>query len=168
MSGISTVDRRANVSDKAHPKAIAMLNTTPNPGFTSYGDAIDGGRYLAVTHEAITDTVLISEADHFVRSSTLREISFSPLPRTRYSLRGGGGSGRTTSLRNVPDEPAFNSDSLVIGSFFTAGVRIYDVSNVPVRAWSPGTSPGSGPPVSNVTLPDNTIQINDVSSTTGA
>jgi len=155
-----------NVADKAHPKVIAMLNDNPpNPGFTHTVMPIDDGRYLAVTHEALTDYCAdFPKLITFVSSRTLGQISYSPLPANQVDLcEAGGRSGAHNISENVPDEPAFHSDALVIGSFFNAGVQIYDVSKVThprLLAWD--IPPVPDHPSSNVTLPDNTIQINDV------
>lgn len=155
-----------NVTDKAHPKVIAMLgDNPPNPGFTHTVMPIDGGRYLAVTHEAVTDYCGdFPKVITFVSSRTLQQVSYSPLPANAVGLcEAGGRSGAHNISENVPDEPAFHSGSLVIGSFFNAGVRIYDVRNAAsprLAAWD--IPPAPAHPSANAPVPDKTIQINDV------
>jgi len=155
-----------NVSDKAHPKVIAMYrDDPPNPGFTHTVMPVDGGRYLAVTHEATADNCAdFPKVITFVNSQTLQPVSYTPLPANQVPLCDATGrSGSHNISENVPDGPNFRSDSLVIGSFFNAGVRIFDVSN-PAQprlvAWD--IPPAPDHPSANAPSPDSTIQINDV------
>lgn len=137
----------------------------PNPGFTHTVMPVDGGRYLAVTHEAIADYCGdFPKVITFVRTRTLQQVSYSPLPANAVDLcEARGRSGSHNISENVPDEPAFHSDSLVIGSFFNAGVRIYDVRNMArprLAAWNIPPAPAHSS--ANAPVPDKTIQINDV------
>lgn len=155
-----------DVSNKAHPTAIAMYrDNPPNPGFTHTVLPIDGGRYLAVTHEATADNCAdFPKVITFVDSQTLHPVSYTPLPANQVPLcEASGRSGSHNISENVPDGPNFQSDSLVIGSFFNAGVRIFDVSNPSqprLAAWD--IPPVPDHPSSNAPSPDLTIQINDV------
>jgi hypothetical protein len=155
-----------NVTDKAHPKAIAMLDDSPpEPGFTHTVMPIDGGRYLVVTHEAVQNYCTdFPKVMNFVSGKTLQRISYAPLPSNQVDLcEAGGRSGSHNISENVPDAPAFHSDTLIIGSFFNGGVRIYDVSDIhhPREvAWD--VPPVPAHPSTNAPVPDNTIQINDV------
>jgi hypothetical protein len=89
-----------------------------------------GGRYFAVTHEAVDDLC----ADFPKRitffdardPSALRQVSQAPMPANTADLcTAGGRFGAHNVHENYPDELAFHSDRLIVGSFFNGGVRVY-------------------------------------------
>jgi hypothetical protein len=152
-----------DISDMAHPKVVSSLDDSPpEPGFTHTVMPLHGGRTLAVTHEAVEDFCtdfpkLITFVD--ARDAAhLQRISFAPLPDNVADLcERGGRFGAHNIHENYPDELAFRSDDLLIGSFFNGGVRIYDIHN-PAR---PREVAFEVPPAP-AGAPSGTIQINDV------
>jgi hypothetical protein len=95
-----------------------------------------------VTHEAVEDFCAdFPKLVTFVDArdpAALRRISYAPLPGNVADLRERGGRfGAHNAHENYPDELAFRSDDLLVGSFFNGGVRIYDVAIRRVRARSP-------------------------------
>ncbi|MEA2247589.1 MAG: hypothetical protein QOH46_2118 [Solirubrobacteraceae bacterium] len=124
-----------DISDKAHPKVVSRLDDSPpEPGFTHTVMPVHGGRTLVVTHEAVEDFCtdfpkLVTFLDAR-NPAALRRISFAPLPANVADLcERGGRFGAHNVHENYPDELAFRSDDLIIGSFFNGGVRIYDIRN---------------------------------------
>ena len=84
-------------------------------------------------------------------------ISTFPAPPVAAFAQRGGRFGAHNLHENLPIASSFQSDTLIIGSFFNAGVRVYDTSD-PYRVeevayYVPGT-----PPLS----PAGAIQLNDV------
>jgi hypothetical protein len=125
-----------DISDKAHPRLAGTLDDSPpEPGFTHTVMPLHGGRFLAVTHEAVDDLC----ADFPKRitffdardPAALRQVSAAPLPANTADLcQAGGRFGAHNIHENYPDELAFHSDNLIVGSFFNGGVRVYDVRDI--------------------------------------
>lgn len=153
-----------DISDKAHPRVIGRVDDSPpEPGFTHTVMPLHGGRFLAVTHEAIANNC----ADFPKRitffdardPAALRQVSAAPLPANTADLCAApdGRFGAHNIHENYPDELAFHSDNLIVGSFFDGGVRIYDVRDIA----NPKEVAFDVPPAP-ATSTAGTIQINDV------
>jgi hypothetical protein len=151
-----------DISDKAHPKVVSSLDDSPpEPGFAHTVMPVKGGRALVVTHEAVEDFCadfpkLVTFLD--ARDpSALRRISYAPLPGNVADLcERGGRFGAHNVHENYPDELAFRSDDLLVGSFFNGGVRIYDIRE-PARPREVAYEVPPAPADSTV----GTIQFND-------
>ena len=57
-------------------------------------------------------------------------ISTLPLPSVESFGKRGGRFGAHNLYENYPHEHAFRSDSIVLGTLFNGGVRVYDTSNI--------------------------------------
>ena len=152
-----------DISDKAHPTVVSKLDDSPpEPGFTHTVLPLHGGRTLAVTHEAVEDFCadfpkLITFVDAR-NPAALRRIAAAPLPANVADLcERGGRFGAHNVHENYPDELAFRSDDLLIGSFFNGGVRIYDIRD-PARPREVAYE--VPPPPADATV--GSIQFNDV------
>jgi hypothetical protein len=152
-----------DISDKAHPRVAGELDDSPpEPGFTHTVMPLRGGRFLAVTHEAVDDLcadfpkrITFFDARDPAR---LRQVSEAPLPANTADLcEAGGRFGAHNIHENYPDELAFHSDRLIVGSFFNGGVRVYDVGDIS----HPQEVAFDVPPAPEGSTA-GTIQINDV------
>lgn len=152
-----------DISDKAHPRVLGKFDDSPpEPGFTHTVMPLRGGRFVAVTHESIDDLcadfpkrITFFDAGN---PTALRQVSSAPLPANTGDLcTAGGRFGSHNIFENPPDELAFHSDDLIIGSFFNGGVRVYDVRDV----LHPREVAFDVPPAPQGSTA-GTIQINDV------
>ncbi len=83
-------------------------------------------------------------------------IATCPMPPLDAFKDRGGVSARTTSMRNAAVPTAWQSDQIVLGTFFNGGLRAYDISN-PYQPKEVGTfvpPPPKGTPVGSVQLND--------------
>jgi hypothetical protein len=125
-----------DISDKTHPRLAGTLDDSPpQPGFAHTVMPLRGGKYLAVTHEAVEDRCV--DAPKLITffdardPQRLRQVSQAPLPGNTADLCAAGGRfGAHNVHENYPDEPVFRSDRLIVGSFFGGGVRVYDVRDI--------------------------------------
>ena len=84
-------------------------------------------------------------------------ISTLPLPPVEVFGKRGGRYGAHNIYENYPAAHAWRSEDIVLGTFFNAGVRVYDITNLyqprEIAYFVP-----AAPPLS----PKGAIQINDV------
>lgn len=151
-----------DTGDRARPRLVSRLDYHPPlPGFTHTVLPLLGRGLLAVTDEAIRDAC----TDHpkllwLMDCSTetnLVPVSTAPMPPADEFCRRGGRFGAHNLHENDPVETAWHSEDFLVGAFFNAGVRVYDVRNAfqprEVGHFVPPAPPGS---------PAGAIQINDV------
>jgi hypothetical protein len=156
--GLAVID----ISDRAHPKPLALLDDSPpSPGFTHTLQPIRNGRYIVATHEAVEDNCTDGDKRNDIfRStrSTLTRIATLPAPRNAAELCARGGRfGAHNIFERTPDEPTWWSDRIVVGSYFNGGVRAHDVSD-PLHPREAAFFVPEAPAGS----PAGAIQINDV------
>jgi hypothetical protein len=84
-------------------------------------------------------------------------ISTLPLPDPEVFGKRGGRFGSHNIHENYPSEVSWRSDQIVVGAFFNAGVRAYDISN-PFQPQEIAYFVPGAPKLS----PKGAIQINDV------
>lgn len=82
--------------------------------------------------------------------------TFPPAPVDAF-LKRGGRFGAHNLHENLPVETSFSSDTIIVGTFFNAGVRVYDTSN-PYQVEEIAYYVPGAPPLS----PAGAIQLNDV------
>ena len=88
--------------------------------------------------------------------ANLVPISTCPMPdHEAFAARGRFGAHNIHE--NVPRPTAWQSDTIVLGSFFNGGLRAYDISN-PYQPQQVGVFVPPAPPMA----PTGTIQLNDV------
>ena len=151
-----------DIADKARPKAIGgWCNSPPYTGFCHTVLPLFGRDLLVVTDESTEDDgadwpklIWIVDARE---ETNLVPIATCPAPSFDDFARRGGRFGAHNIYENVPLPTAWHSEDVVLGTFFNAGLRAYDISNPyqpkEVAAFVPAAPPRA---------PRGTIQLNDV------
>jgi hypothetical protein len=151
-----------DISDRAHPSLVSRLDYHPPlPGFTHTVLPLFDRELLAVTDEATTDgcqdqpkMLWLMDASH---ETNLVPIATAPLPAAEEHCGRGGRFGAHNLHENDPVPTAWQSEDELVGAFFNAGVRVYDVRDRfqprEVAYLVPPPPPGS---------PAGAVQVNDV------
>lgn len=151
-----------DISDKSRPREISRLNySPPYNGFTHTVLPLFARGLLIVTDECTRDSGLDWPKLAWVvdaRTETnLVPISTLPLPPVEVFGKRGGRFGAHNLHENYPGPLSWRSDQIVVGAFFNAGVRAYDVSN-PYQPREVAYFVPGAPKLS----PKGAIQMNDV------
>ncbi len=151
-----------DIADKSRPSLVTRLDYhPPTPGMTHTVLPLFEHDLLAVTDECVRPNgadypKLLWLADMSDEES-LMIVGSAPMPSVEEHSRRGGRFGAHNLHENEPFEWSWQSQDIVIGTFFNAGVRAYDVRNpyqpVEVGHYVPETPPNSTSGV---------IQINDL------
>jgi hypothetical protein len=151
-----------DIADRTRPRLVSRLDYHPPlPGFTHTVLPLFGRGLLAVTDEAVRDGCadhpkLLWVIDSSIESN-LVPISTAPMPPAAEFCRRGGRFGAHNLHENDPGAPAWRSEDFLVGAFFNAGVRVYDIRDPfrpeEVACFVPPAPPGS---------PAGSIQMNDV------
>jgi hypothetical protein len=151
-----------DLSDRSRPRLVSRLDYHPPlPGFTHTVLPLLGRGLLAVTDEAIRDACedhpkLLWLMDCSVETNVV-PIATAPLPPAEEFCGRGGRFGAHNLHENDPVATAWRSEEVLVGAFFNAGVRAYDVRNPfqprEVAHFVPAAPPGS---------PAGAVQVNDV------
>ncbi|MCY4583788.1 MAG: hypothetical protein OXE50_13485 [Chloroflexi bacterium] len=129
-SGVFILD----ISDKASPSVVGSINVAPPfPGFCHTALPLFSRDLMVVTHEAVRN----NGEDHpkLVWMMDIREesnpviISTFPMPDTEDFFNRGGRFGAHNVYENQPGPTCSQSDTLIYGTFFNAGVRVFDTSD---------------------------------------
>ena len=151
-----------DISEASRPKMISRWsNSPPYNGFTHTAVPLFERGLLVVTDESIQDdgadwpklVWLVDARDE----RNLVSIGTLPVTGVKPFLRNGGRCGAHNLHENPPGRGAWRSEDIVLGTFFNAGVRVYDVRDpfAPREiAWFVPPQPEGSP------VP--TAQINDV------
>jgi hypothetical protein len=155
--GMVTLD----ISDKANPKMIAHWNPNPPfPGFTHTVLPLFSRDLLLVVSECNKLGAGDWPKITFVMDNRVEEnpVSISTLPLPSFEEFGGrpGRFGSHNVHENRPG-PSFRSDTIIIGNYFNAGVRVHDLTD-PFRPEEIAYYVPEAPEGSRV----GEIQINDV------
>jgi hypothetical protein len=151
-----------DIGDRSHPRLVSRLDYHPPlPGFTHTVLPLFERGLLAVTDEAIEDYC----ADHpkllwLMDGSTetnVVPISTAPMPPADEFCRRGGRFGAHNLHENDPSPTSWKSEDYLVGAFFNAGVRVYDIRN-PFRPEEVACFVPAPPERS----PAGAVQINDV------
>jgi hypothetical protein len=150
-----------DISDKANPKKIShWTNSPPYTGFMHTVVPLFDRGLMLVTDESTENNAkdwpkLIWILD--AREETnLVPIATCPLPDHRIYAQAGR-FGAHNIHENVPLPTAWQSDQVVLGTFFNGGLRAYDIAN----PYQPKEVGIFMPPAPHG-APTGTIQINDV------
>ena len=129
-SGVAILD----ISDKADPQMISSINFAPPfPGFTHTVVPFFDRGLMVVTQEAVRPggedyPKLVWLMDN--RDETKPVIMGTlPMPDTEDFFSRPGRFGAHNIYENQPGPTCYFSDTLVFGTFFNAGVRVYDTTN---------------------------------------
>ena len=123
-----------DIADKAHPKLVSRWqHSPPFNGFTHTVLPLFDRNLLIVSDECVKDDgvdwpKLVWVVDARVESN-LVPISTLPAPPHGTFAHRGGRFGAHNLHENLPVPGSWSSDQIVIGTFFNAGVRAYDIGN---------------------------------------
>ena len=129
-SGVFILD----ISDKAAPSVVGSINVAPPfPGFCHTVLPLFSRDLMVVTHEAVRE----KGEDHpkLIWMMDIREetnpviISTFPMPDTSDFFNRGGRFGAHNIHENQPGPTCSRSDTLIFGTFFNGGVRVFDTSD---------------------------------------
>jgi hypothetical protein len=151
-----------DISDKSKPKEVTRFKySPPMNGMTHTVMPLLKRGLLVIADESNKDdaadwpkmTWIVNAEDE----TNLVPISTLPLPDPTVFGKRGGRFGSHNIHENYPGPLSWRSDQIVIGAFFNAGVRAYDISN-PFQPQEIAYFVPGAPKMS----PKGAIQINDV------
>ncbi|MBI4275930.1 MAG: hypothetical protein HY659_14645 [Rhizobiales bacterium] len=151
-----------DISDKSAIKPICRFdNSPPYHGFTHTVLPLFERNLLVMTDESVVDDAadwpkLVWILDARDETNPI-PIATCPAPSLDSFARRGGRFGAHNIHENVPLPTSWQSDQIIIGTFFNAGLRAYDISN----AYQPREIAAFVPPAPPL-APRGTIQLNDV------
>src|SRR5688572_13284926 len=123
-----------DIADKSRPKVVAhWRNSPPFNGFTHTVLPLLGRNLLIVTDECVQDggadwPKLVWVLDARDESNPV-SIATLPAPPYQDFVKRGGRFGAHNLHENLPVPGSWSSEQFVVGTFFNAGVRAYDVLN---------------------------------------
>src|SRR5262245_60835773 len=123
-----------DIANKSRPKAIAhWRHSPPFNGFTHTVLPLLGRNLLIVTDECVQDNgadwpKLVWVLDARVETNPVTLSTF-PAPPYQEFVKRGGRFGAHNLHENLPVPGSWKSEQIVVGTFFNAGVRAYDVLN---------------------------------------
>jgi len=151
-----------DIADKGNPRLVGRWqNSPPFNGFTHTVLPLFERNLLIVSDECIKDDgfdwpKLVWVLDARIEARPLPISTLPAAPHDAFAHRGGR-FGAHNLHENLPVPTSWRSDQIVIGSFFNAGVRAYDISN-PYQPQEVAYFVPSAPPLSQA----GAIQLNDV------
>ncbi len=151
-----------DISDKANPKPICRWdNSPPFWGFTHTVLPLFDRDLLVVTNESSLEAAedwpkLVWILDARTERNPV-PIATCPLPPREAFANRGGRFGAHNIHENQPHPTSWQSDQIIIGTFFNGGLRAYDISN-PFQPQEVAHFVPAAPPLS----PKGSIQLNDV------
>ena len=150
-----------DIADKARPQAVSRWkNSPPYTGFCHTVLPLFERDLLIVTDESTMDDAadwpkLVWIVDARAEKN-LVPIATCPAPDYDAFAHRGGRFGAHNIYENVPLPTCWHSEEIILGTFFNAGLRAYDISNAyqprEIAAFVPPAPPGA---------PTGTIQLND-------
>jgi hypothetical protein len=151
-----------DISSKSSPKVVSAWNPhPPYPGFTHTVLPLFSRDLLVVADECVKDAGADWPKLTWVvdarKETNLVPIATLPLPPLEAFKGRGGRYGSHNLHENRPGETSFKSDNLIFATFFSGGVRVYDLSN-PLQPKEVAAYVSAPPQGSRV----GAIQINDV------
>jgi hypothetical protein len=151
-----------DIADKGSPKVISRWdNSPPYMGFTHTVLPLFERGLLVVTDESVEDDgadwpKLVWIVDARDETNPV-PIATCPPPNYNQFAKRGGRVGAHNLHENVPLPTSWFSDQVIVGTFFNAGMRAYDISN----PYQPKEIAHFVPPAPNG-APTGAIQLNDV------
>ncbi|MEE8443419.1 MAG: hypothetical protein V3S37_06675 [Dehalococcoidia bacterium] len=123
-----------DVSDMSHPKMVSRVDYHPPlPGFTHTVVPLFNRGLLVVTDESVTEDcsdwpklTWVLDASH---ESNPVPISTLPLPPKEEFCARPGRFGAHNVHENQPVPTSWVSETIVVGSYFNAGVRVHDITD---------------------------------------
>ena len=123
-----------DISDVANPREISAFNFAPNfPGFTHTAMPLFGRDLMVVTQESVRT----GGEDHpkLVWMVDIKDetnpviISTFPTPDLEDYFGRPGRYGAHNIYENQPGPTCYHSETLIYGTFFNGGIRVYDTTN---------------------------------------
>jgi hypothetical protein len=151
-----------DIADKANPKPLCRWdNSPPFTGFTHTVLPLFERDLLVVTDESTVDNAedwpkLVWILDGREETNPV-PIATCPLPEVDDYAGRGGRFGAHNLHENVPLPTAWQSDRIILGTFFNGGLRAYDIAD-PYRPQEVAVFVPPAPPGSSA----GSIQLNDV------
>jgi hypothetical protein len=151
-----------DIADKARPRLVAnWRHSPPFNGFTHTVLPLFGRDLLVVSDECIQDggadwPKLVWMVDARAEENPV-PIGTLPAPPFGAFARRGGRFGAHNLHENLPVPGSWRSEEIVVGTFFNAGVRAYDIRD----PWQPREIAYFVPPAPPLS-PAGAIQLNDV------
>ena len=151
-----------DIADKARPKMVAhWRHSPPFNGFTHTVLPLFERELLIVSDECVQDggldwPKLVWVVDARVETNPVPVSTFPAAPYPAFARRGGR-FGAHNLHENLPVPGSWRSEQLIVGTFFNAGVRVYDVSN----AYQP-QEVAYFVPAAPALSPVGAVQLNDV------
>ena len=151
-----------DIADKSRPKAVSRWNNSPPYlGFTHTVLPLFERGLLVVTNELIKDAAADWPKLMWIidarEETNLVPISTLPLPPVEDFRHRGGRFGAHNVHENIPLATSFQSEEIVLGTFFNGGLRAFDIANPyqprEIACFVPAAPKGS---------PAGAIQLNDV------
>jgi hypothetical protein len=151
-----------DISDKAHPKLVShWSNSPPYNGFNHTVLPLFERGLLLVTDECVqkdgTDWPKLVWVLDARDEKNLVSIGTLPVSGVKPNLHRGGRCGAHNLHENPPAKGVWRSEDIVLGTFFNAGVRAYDIRD----PYEPKEIASFVPPAPEGS-PVGTAQINDV------
>lgn len=162
---VGYIDGGAVVLDISTPSDIRVVSSwnhsPPFNGFTHTVLPLFSRGLWIVSDECVKDDgedwpKLVWVVDSRSEANPL-PISTFPMPPAEVFTRRGGRFGAHNLHENLPLPMSFQSETLIIGTFFNGGVRVYDTTN-PYQVEEVAYYVPGAPPLS----PAGAIQLNDV------
>jgi hypothetical protein len=122
-----------DISDKSKPQMISQFDYhPPAPGHTHTAMPLFGPQLLAITEESLTEDCydhpkMLRFADISYEPKPLM-ISAAPLP-DKEPYCGKGRFGAHNIYDNPPVAGSWASEEIIVGCFFSVGIRAYDIRN---------------------------------------
>lgn len=151
-----------DISDKARPRLVSQWRYSPPfNGFTHTVLPLLERDLLIVSDECIQDDgadwpKLVWVVDARVETNPVPIATFPAPPYDAFAKRGGR-FGAHNLHENLPVATSWRSDRIIVGTFFNAGVRAYDVGN-PYQPQEVAYYVPGAPKLS----PVGAVQLNDV------
>jgi hypothetical protein len=151
-----------DIADKSKPHPIThWTNSPPYTGFMHTALPLFNRDLLVVTDESTENNAedwpkliwLLDARDE----KHLVSIATCPMPPVDAFANRGGRFGAHNIHENVPLPTAWNSEDIILGTFFNGGLRAYDISN----PYQPKEVGAFVPPAPKGT-PAGAVQLNDV------
>jgi hypothetical protein len=150
-----------DINDKSRPKVVShWTNSPPYSGFMHTAMPLFGRGLMVVTDESTEDNAIDWPKLIWILDARAEEnlvpIATCPMPDAK-DFAHAGRFGAHNIHENVPLPTAWQSENIVLGTFFNGGLRAYDISN----SYQPKEA-GVFIPPAPTRAPTGTIQLNDV------
>jgi hypothetical protein len=151
-----------DISDKSNPKEITKYRYSPPfNGMCHTVMPLPSRNLLVISDESNKDNAIDWPKPTWIVDASVETnlitVSTLPLPDAETFGKRGGRFGSHNIHENYPGPACWRSEQIVLGAFFNAGVRVYDIAN-PFQPQEIAYFVPGAPKLS----PKGAVQINDV------